>query len=282
MKRDKPLGVSNLVIVADIHAGCRLGLCPPEPRPLDDGGTYTPSRYQKQVYAWWEEFWCRCVPEFCHNEPYAVVFNGDALDGVHHNSVSQISHNLSDQFNIAYDILKPIVELCEGRYYHIRGTEAHVGPSASDEERLAKALGAVKDEDGRSASWERYFRINQALVHVSHHIGIAGSMAYETSALSRELAEAYLEAGRWGNEPPDVIIRSHRHRNSEVRIQTKKGFCTVATTGAWQLKTPYTFRVAGARQSMPQIGGTVVRVGDSDIYTRHKIWTIGRPKEVKL
>lgn len=280
--KGKDSKVCNVVVVADLHAGCRLGLCPPAPRNLDDGGKYVPSKYQNQMWRLWEEFWAVHVPEFCHNEPFAVVVNGDALEGVHHHAVTQISQNLADQFAIAHDILKPVVDLCEGRYYHIRGTEAHVGPSASDEERLAQSLHAVKDEDGRSARWEIYFKIKKSLIHVSHHIGIAGSMAYETSALSRELAEAYLESGRWGNEPPDVIIRSHRHRNSEVRIQTKRGFCTVATTAAWQLKTPYTFRVAGARQALPQIGGTVIRIGDHDTYTRHKVWTIGRPKEVKL
>jgi hypothetical protein len=230
----------------------------------------------------WKEFWDVYVPEFCKGQPFSVVCNGDALDGVHHGSVTQISQNLSDQFNIAYSILKPIVDLCEGRYYHIRGTEAHVGASGQEEERLAAALGSIPDEDSRRARWEMYARMDPALVHVAHHIGTAGSMAYESTALSRELSEAYVEAGRWGHEPPDVIIRSHRHRNTEVRIQTRKGFCTVATTAGWQLKTPFTQRIAAARQALPQIGGTVVCVGDHDIYTRHKVWIIERTQEVRL
>lgn len=272
----------NLVIISDLHAGCRLGLCPPGPISLDDGGTYSPSKYQKIVWEMWREFWAVHVPEFCHKEPFAIVCNGDALDGVHHNSVTQVSQNLSDQFKIAYEILNPLKKLCHGRYYHIRGTEAHVGPSGQDEERLALALSAVPDEDGRRAPWERWFRIHHALIHTAHHIGVAGSMAYESTALSRELSEAYVESGRWGYEPPDVIVRSHRHRNTEIRIQTKKGFCTVLTTAGWQLKTPYTQRIAGARQSLPQIGGTVIRVGDTDIYSRHKVWAIGRSEEVEL
>ena len=36
-----------------------------------------------------------------NNEPYAVLINGDSLDGVHHNSTTQISHNLGDQAFIA-------------------------------------------------------------------------------------------------------------------------------------------------------------------------------------
>lgn len=279
---DEPGPINNLIVISDTHCGCRLGLCPSGPVPMDDGGTYTPSQYQEIVWSWWNEFWGIHVPEFCHGEPFAVVMNGDALDGVHHGTVTQISQNMADQFEIAYSILKPVVAACGGRYYHIRGTEAHVGPSAQEEERLATALGAIPNEDGQHARWELYLRIKHALIHVAHHIGTAGSLAYESTALSRELAEAYIEAGRWGMEPPDVIIRSHRHRNAEVRIQTQKGFCTVATTAGWQLKTPLTYRMASARQATPQIGGTVVRVGDADIYTRHKVWTIGRPAEVKL
>ncbi len=276
--------INNLVIISDLHAGCRLGLCPPGPIPLDDGGEYYPSKYQQTVWSMWEEFWRVWVPEFCHNEPYAVVCNGDAIDGNHHGTVTQISHNMADQLAIANRILAPIVEKCGGRYYHIRGTEAHAGVSANDEETLAKELGAIPDEDGRRSRWEMYARLGHALVHVSHTIGFSGSMAYETSALSRELSEAYVEAGRWGDEPPDALIRSHRHRNTEVRIQTKKGACVVATTAGFQLKVPFCYRLAGARMSRPQIGGTVVRVvgGERYVKTFHKIWTIGRVEEVKL
>lgn len=274
--------VNNLVVISDLHAGCRLALCPPGPIPMDDGGFYSPSTAQLKVWACWEEFWRVYVPEYCHGEPFSVALNGDAMEGVHHGAVTQLSQNVADQARIAEMILRPVVDACEGRYYHIRGTEAHVGPSGQDEEKLARSLGAIPNEEGQHARWELYARIKHALIHLTHHVGVAGSMAYETSALSRELSEAYVEAGRWGTEPPDVIVRSHRHRNAEVRIQTKKGFCTVCTTAGWQLKTPMVYRIAGGRQSTPQIGGTVVRVGGHDIYTRHYVRTIGRPKEEGL
>jgi hypothetical protein len=249
---------------------------------LDEGVGYMPSAVQSRVWEWWTEFWDVWVPDFTRGEPYVVVVNGDATDGRHHGSVTQISQNLADQARIAKLIMGPIAEKCEGRLYWIRGTEAHVGPSGEDEEQLAHSLGAIPNEIGQYARYELWIRLGgKALVHLAHHIGVSGSLAYESSALSRELSESYVESGRWGYEPPDVIIRSHRHRNSEVRIQTKKGFCTVATTASWQLKTPFAFRVAGARQSTPQIGGTVVRCGDEDVYTRHFVRTIGRTPEVQ-
>ena len=138
-----PEAVSNLICVSDLHVGCQMGLCPPEGYQMDDGGRYMPSKLQSVVWGWWEQFWGEWVPEVTHGEPFAVCVNGDAIDGSHHNGTTQWSHNLKDQVKAAATILKPVVELCEGRYYHIRGTEAHVGQSGCEEERLAEILKAI-------------------------------------------------------------------------------------------------------------------------------------------
>jgi len=275
-KKKKP--INNLIVISDLHCGCRFGLCPPGPIPLDDGGTYSPSRLQKIVWGWWECFWAEWVPMVTRGEPYAVVCNGDALDGVHHGSITQVSQNLADQAAIAEIALSPVVELCEGRYYHLRGTEAHGGKSGQEEERLAKTLGAIKDPGGQYARWELWFRVGIGLAHLTHHIGTAGSMAYETSAIQKELEQSFVESGRWDCEIPNVVVRSHRHRNAETRIQCYKGFATSCVTAGWQLKTPFVYRIVGGRQTQPQIGGTLVRCGDEDIYTRHKLWNLERSK----
>jgi len=275
-------GVNNLVVVSDLHCGCRLGLCPSDGARLDGGGDYRPSFLQRTVWAWWNEFWGDWVPRACHDEPYAVLVLGDTLDGVHHGSTTQISHDLNDQSEIAYRVLAPVAARCEGRLYMVRGTEAHVGPSGAEEERLAKRLRAVPDERGAHARWDVWIRLGKGLVHATHHIGTTGSQAYESTAVMRELAEAYTEAGRWRRQPPDVLIRGHRHRHIEVRVPTALGYGIAFTCPAWQLKTPYTYRVAGARQAMPQIGGSVVRQGDTDLYTRHWVRSPARNKEVEL
>lgn len=270
--------IRNIVAISDLHCGCQVGLCPPVVH-LDEGGEYHASDHQKVVWGWWEEFWNEWVPHVCHNEPYVVITNGDVCDGTHHGSVTQITHNIKDQKNIAIEVLRPVVKKAAA-YYHIRGTEAHVGQSAQIEEEVAKALGAKPNDIGQHARYELWYRLGeQYLIHFAHHIGTAGSMHYESTALMRELTEAYVEAGRWNEEAPDVVVRSHRHRNAEVRVQTHKGFATVCTTAGWQLKTPFVYKIAGARLASPQIGGTVIRSGDEDVYTRHRIWDLKRPKE---
>ena len=259
-----------------------MGLCPPGPVNLDEGVAYGPSRVQQQVWEWWQAFWGEWVPTVTKGEPFAVAVNGDAIDGVHHNAVTQISHNLADQSVIAEACLRPIVEACEGRFYMVRGTESHVGKSGQEEERLARSLGAIPNEVGQHARYEMWVRLGRSLCHLAHHIGTTGSMHYESTAITKELTEAYVEAGRWNDEPPDVVVRSHRHRNAEVRVQTYKGFCTSCVTAGWQLKTPFAYRIPGGRQARPQIGGSLVRCGDEDVFTRHQVWSLSRPPEVKL
>ena len=134
------MNVSKLVVVSDLHAGCRLGLCPSGGVTLDDGGIYLPSGLQLKLWGMWREFWEDFVPEATDGEPWGLVVNGDAIDGVHHGTTTQVSHNVLDQVRMAHEILAPVVARSAG-YYHVRGTEAHAGKSGHLEEQLAESLG---------------------------------------------------------------------------------------------------------------------------------------------
>ena len=281
MPKKKDLPINNIICISDIHAGCQLALCPPKVS-LDNGGFYYPSRLQKKLWAMWREFWDEWVPMATKEEDFILVVNGDAIDGVHHNSVTQISHNITDQIQIAKDLLLPIIQnpKCVG-YYHIRGTEAHVGKSGQSEEGLAKALGAIPDEIGNYARWEMWIKMGGKLINFSHHIGTTQSASYESTAPYKEYIEALTDAARWKNTPPDVIVRSHRHRAIETRVPTANGYGISVITPSWQIRTPFAFRIALGRTSMPQIGGILIRNGDEDsVFTRSKIWEIERSKEV--
>lgn len=273
---------TNLVVVSDTHIGCKLGLCSPEPVALDAGGTYQASAFQREVWTLWQAFWTEWVVEATEGEPYDVVHNGDAIDGVHHQSTTQISHNIEDQLRLAERLLMPMVGAClasGGTYYHIRGTEAHVGQSSEYEERLARSLGAKPNALGQYARYDLWKRVGHALVHLMHHIGVTSSAAHEASAVNAELTAEYVEAARWHREPPDFVVRSHRHRSIAVDMNSAKGYAAAVVTPAWQGKTPYVWKVAGARLSEPQFGGILIRQGDREFYYRRKVWSIDRSPE---
>lgn len=273
------MSINHVVYISDTHCGCGLALCPKVVN-LDDGGTYHRSDLQGKIGKYWNEFWNHWVPEFTHGEPYIVVHNGDAIDGVHHNSVTQISNNLEVQVEIAYTMLKPIVELCEGRYYHIRGTEAHVGKSAQEEERLAKRLGAIPNAEGQHARYDLWLKLGKGLIHSLHHVGTTGSQAYEATAVHKELTEHMIEAARWGERPPDLIVRSHRHRCIKITIPTNNVMAQAVVTPCWQGRTPFAWKIPGARLATPQFGGIVASYSKGMIFTKEKVWTVARSSEV--
>lgn len=277
--------IKNIIVVSDLHVGCQYGLCKNTVQ-LDGGGSYEPSVFQKEVYEKWLEFWNDWVPKVTKGEPYAVVCNGDIVDGNHHGSVTQITHNLADQGKMAVDIMQPILNKknCED-FFMIRGTEAHVGQSAENEEKIAKSLNAHKTKEGAYSRFELWleFGKNKSLCHFTHHVGTTNSAAYESTAIYKELVEAYNEAGRWKEKVPDAIIRSHRHRAFECRVPTSSGYGIAIVSPGWQLKTPFTFRLGLGRSSTPQIGGYLIREGDEDgLYTRFKVWKLSRTSTEKI
>ena len=278
--------MNQAIIISDLHCGCQFGLCPPTPVRLDGGGTYQSSTLQQKMWSMWREMWDEWVPEVTRGEPFALVINGDTTDGRHHGSTSQVSQNLTDQKNIAMECLLPVLSLpqCHALYM-IRGTEAHVGPSGENEENLAASLGAIPDDNGNHARFELWLRIggeNGALAHILHHIGTTGSTHYETSALNRALAEACSEAGRWGYPAPDFVIRAHRHRWSKVTLPTRKGYAICEVTPAWQLKTPFCYRIPGGAFTTAQWGGILIRQGDEEHYSRAFVKSAVRSPEVVI
>ena len=279
------LKTNHCVVVSDLHSGCQLGLCPPKLK-LDNGGTYRASKLQKKLWYWWNLFRTKYVPMWCTNRrtgkraPYVLVLNGDTTDGIHHGSTTQISHNHNDQLLIAHantanwwkdDYLQAV--------YVIRGTEAHVGPSGEMEEIFAREIGAQPDESGNYARYDLWKRVGRGLVHILHHIGTSASTYYEATAVQKELAEMYTEAAKAGQTPPDIAVRSHRHRFVSTSFATKRGTATGIVTPGWQLKTPFVWRT-GMRIKMPEFGGICVCQGDEELYTRRQIWLVQRSETV--
>jgi len=278
-KRKKRKGVNNVIVVSDLHINCRLGLCPPAGADLDEGGAYKPSRLQMVVWSWWEEFWGEWVPHVTKGEPYAVVVNGDAVDGgAHHGNTTHISANYDDQERLALKVLRPVVEQCEGRYWHIRGTDVHAGQSGQEEERLARALGAVPDKEGRYARWFLWKWVGDGMAHISHHIGTSSRTQYETSAPAAEFGEMMIQAALRSDTPPHFIARGHRHRQVKIEKESVGGKYITFVTPGWQLRTPFAYKIAGARVTEPEFGGALMRHGDEDYYTRHFKKELTRPE----
>ena len=163
--------------------------------------------------------------------------------------------------------------------YCVRGTEAHAGASGEAEESAARLINATQDGHGHSSRHELWLRLGpHYLAHCAHTLGTTSSPSYETTALCREYVDAASEAGKWGLPPPDWVVRSHRHRHAEVRLPTRHARATVIVTAGWQLRTPFSYRTAGGRTLLPQVGGSVIIAGDHEPYSRSYVRAVERDK----
>lgn len=269
--------IEHIIVVSDIHAGSSVAVCPPNFK-LDDGGVYRFSRMQSVLWSWWQEFWTEWVPMVTAGDPYIVIVNGDIIDGQVKGSTAQVSVNMEDQARIALELLDPVAKAASGIHI-VRGTEAHNGKSGLWEERIAESLGARKAEGGRYSSWDLWMNFKGQLIHFAHHIGCTSSTAAETSALSRELSAAFVESGQFHNRYPDMIVRSHRHRFSQIAIPTAKDVAQVVVTPSWQLHTPHGHRL-GLSMRTPQIGGICISHGGGGLFIRQFIKAPTRGKAI--
>jgi hypothetical protein len=134
--------MSTVVIAAtsDQHAGSALAMCPAEIK-LDDGGTYTASKMQRWAYQCWGDYWKR-VAQVVKKEKALLyeVFHGDAVEGQHHGSTQVASGNPNAQAAIITACMAIPLALKPDKMFWVRGTETHVGQSASAEERIADGL----------------------------------------------------------------------------------------------------------------------------------------------
>lgn len=283
---DETPGTPNLVCVADQHCGCKLGLYPYGiDSKLDEGVGYIPSEaVQKVTWGWWCEFWLEFVPSIVGDEVYDICNVGDALDGVHHGSVHQFTHNRADQNRVARQCWEMPLEMCHargGKYYHIRGTEAHSGKSAENEELVAESLKAIPDpETGQFSRWQLRKKVGHGIVQLAHHVGCTSVTAYETSAPHRELVDAYTDAALWNYRPPDIVVRGHRHRYIATELPTSRRLAECARSivlPGWQAKTPFGWKID--RHKPPMFGGVVIRQHpDGILYHRPFIRTIMPPE----
>lgn len=264
--------VPYLVCVGDLHAGSAFAPCPPRIASAYDL-TIHASRVQNWLYRCWTDFYGEYVPSIVGRKPFALVLNGDLIEGNHHGGRQLIASSQKRQAEIAVDLLRPIAEKAAAVYV-IKGTECH---TLDDEEEIARKLGAVKcpATDNDAPDWWD-IRVRGCLTSFRHHIPATSRRALKGSQLSIQLIEEQAEAAGAGTPIPRVICRSHRHTYG-----TYDDGCGMAVVlPAWQLLTRHGHKVVPAAQRGIMVGGVVLdysRVADPfDLPTVHR--NLYRPK----
>lgn len=246
-----------LAVTSDQHANSTLGLCPEEGVQLDDGGFYHPSKAQRWTWECWLDFWLKVkARRKALKAGLVCVFNGDAVDGDHHQTSQIISRNMEVQGYVASRVFSIPQALTPDRMYMVRGTEVHVGPSGSSEEALAKAIGCQRDPETQNWShWHLMLEAYERLFDFQHHASVGGLPWTRAGAVARLAFRHWVERTQRGLRPADILFRSHLHLTDDSYGAHKS---RAIITPAWQLKTSHAHKIVP--ESIADIGGHLVTV----------------------
>jgi hypothetical protein len=246
-----------IAVVNDLHCGSTVALCPPRVE-LDDGGAYEASRAQQWLWQSWCDFW-RIVKNVRADSTLYTIFNGDLVDGDHHNTPQILSRNPEAQSSVLSTAMQVPLMLAPEKIFIVRGTEVHVGKSGSGEEGTARrmrndGLPVEGDPDTGTASWWHLrMEVEGSLIDVTHH-GRTGHREHtRMNAANLHAHDILLSHVKAGDRYPDLCLRAHYHRFNDSYDACP---VRVITNGAWQLKTGFVHRIAA--DTLADIGGLII------------------------
>lgn len=268
-KRPRPVVIA---VVSDLHAGSTVALCP-ESIALDDGGQYVASKAQRWLWACWLDYWQQvAATRQKYDADLYAIFNGDLVDGDHHNTSQILSRNPNAQAAVLNAAMRVPLDLKPERMFIVRGTEAHVGQAASAEERIADGLRRDKrpiqcdPETGTASWWHLRMDVQGVRFDVTHH-GRTGQREHtRMSAAVLHAHDILLTHVKAGDPPPHLCLRAHYHRFNDSHDACP---VRVITTGAWQLKTGFVHKVAP--DSLADVGGLIAVVEDGHLLEPRKV-----------
>lgn len=212
---------------------------PPLWRQQDAGGSvHRQNKYQEIIWAVWTEAleWVRGV---VGDSPYAVLFNGDATEGVHHGGRELVCEDHSEHVGMFIECARPLCEPA-ARVLVVAGTECH---TRNAEATIGEALGAMPcPETGRYAKDKWRFRVKGCPCVARHHIGTSARSYTWATQLGVQINEERTNALAEGVEPPRVLYAGHRHTAGV----TNNGTCAAVTTPSWQALTRHGNKVVPA------------------------------------
>ena len=226
-------GPPPIVVISDPHCGSAYGMCPPGMK-TSNGNEILLNKPQQWLWNFWEAKAFPAIKSL--GRGFTLIFNGDAIDGVHHNTTELVSHDPGDHFSIAVEFLRPVVKLA-GKVYVVRGTESHV---RNAEMGIARVFDAVPNEDTELPVWDVLnLPYGGGITRFVHHVGGGNYYASGIARVGKALEQHQIFAAAVRRDIPDVLVMGHCHQYWSV----SNGMNAAATMPPLQLKTRYANKV---------------------------------------
>jgi len=251
-------------VVTDPHLGSSVGL---RPRicSRDDGDPCQASAAQSWLLSrWQDDYWPEVFERRKRLDALLFLLHfGDLFEGIHHHNTQLWSSNSADWHKAADELFNPIMEQVDYAFF-VRGTEAHSGPSACEEEKWVnshKWNNVVHEPITKAATWW-YLDVDLGGVRIegAHH-GPLGRMSHtEGNPLNKISSQIMAQAHKAGRKPPMLYFQAHNHIYAENNVAMP---VRVIALPAWQLLTGLVSRISPYTQ-LADIGGAIVEIVDGE------------------
>ena len=253
-----------LAIMADQHAGSKLGLMPAGVVLMnEDGNPYVPNQGYTQAEFLWPNYERTVfeVLEWANDDPITLIHDGDICQGDKHGDL--VSPLVIDQVVIALANLEPwlalgnIAEVCL-----IEGTQAHDYTGGTAERLVVDMLSSTVRA---SYAGHMLLDVGESLLDIAHHGPHPGGRAWLRGNPARfSLRDAMLGEILRGNQVPDLYIRAHYHQPVDETTTIYTYQSRLLIVPSWQAADQFVRKVG---QSPPRIccGMAAVEVIDGCI-----------------
>lgn len=238
-KRARP---ELVLVLSDLHVGSTVGLMPPNFETVE-GNKIEQNSLQRFLWASWQAM-LRWAEAETAGANYAVVINGDLIEGDHHGTKQIWSKDTSDHVAAAAELLQPVLARAS-HFFIVQGTESHTN---NHEVSIGKILRAQTNPDTGLPAFSRlHLTVHGCRCAFSHHIGTATRSWTKATALAAALAEERTQAIKNGEAVPQVVVRSHRHTFDSYT--DGRGLAVV--TPPWQMLTRFGHKVVPDARCQP-------------------------------
>jgi hypothetical protein len=236
--------IRTLAIISDLHLGSDESILQPDfvtekNQPVG----------QTPIAKWFYDCWQighRWLSGIVDPKEYALVLNGDMIEGNHHRTTEIWSPDSRNHAKAAKELLGPVARRA-GKVFMVAGTECHVGNS---ELSIGSELGAEINPETNQPAWQHLcLDVAGCRVSVRHHFPATSRSYLEASQYSIQLGNAVNEAVRAGDVAPSILIGAHRHRTGHF----VDGNRLTVVTGAWQGLTRHGYKVVPDGRPCPSI-----------------------------
>lgn len=216
-----------LITLSDMHSGSSRALFPNRMFPMNQGETnHTPTDIQQKIY----DHWIQCaewVKSKRKGKHVIMVHNGDAIEGIHHNSIQVVSPDWDDHVAIHIDLIETFRKTAgitaSDQMYYVSGTESHT-------KNYEETIAAHFDAEPAGEIFGKTLRLHHELrlqlhgreIWFTHHGANAGKGANEGNGLRNWLRDIYWDSKRDNVAPPIWYIQ-HITTNQPIQVTFRTG-----------------------------------------------------------